>query len=193
MQVGTQRGLASVRYVFDKAVSRFTVQAFASGVLSVFGHNPTIAIRDFEGEVQFVPVTYDKAFVRFSVNTASFEVLDEMTREDRKRLEQVMFQEVLDVTRFPSVVYESRQVGVQKLANDLLQVNVVGDLTLHGITDGLSFNVRVQPFGSMLRIAGEFAIRQSDYGIKPVSIAGGVLRLKDELKFRLDTTARLQE
>jgi hypothetical protein len=41
------KGLSTVRYVFDPSVSRFTVQAFATGLLCAFGHNPTIAIRDF--------------------------------------------------------------------------------------------------------------------------------------------------
>jgi hypothetical protein len=47
--------------------------------------------------------------------------------------------------------------------------------------------------GAMLRISGEFSLRQSDYGIKPVSFAGGALRLKDELKFNFELVARGQE
>ena len=47
--------------------------------------------------------------------------------------------------------------------------------------------------GTMLRISGEFPIRQSDYGIKPVSFAGGALKLKDELKFSFELVARRQE
>src|ERR1700755_487848 len=38
---------------------RFTVQAFADGLLSSFGHDPVIAIRDFEGEVELVPGTLE--------------------------------------------------------------------------------------------------------------------------------------
>ena len=38
-----------------------------------------------------------------------------------------------------------------------------------------------------------FRLRQSDYGIKPVSFAGGALRLKDELKFNFELVARQQE
>jgi len=36
-----------VRYVIDPKVSTFVVRAFATGLLSSFGHNPTIAIPDF--------------------------------------------------------------------------------------------------------------------------------------------------
>jgi hypothetical protein len=45
----------------------------------------------------------------------------------------------------------------------------------------------------MLRISGDFSLRQSDYGIKPTSFAAGALRLKDELKFNFEMLARKQE
>jgi hypothetical protein len=44
-----------------------------------------------------------------------------------------------------------------------------------------------------MRVSGEFTLRQSDYGIKPVSFAGGALRLKDELKFSFELVARKQD
>jgi hypothetical protein len=46
--------------------------------------------------------------------------------------------------------------------------------------------------GDMLRATGEVSIRQSDYGIEPVSAAGGTIKLKDELKLSFDISARKQ-
>jgi hypothetical protein len=40
-----------------------------------------------------------------------------------------------------------------------------------------------------LRASGEFALRQTDYGIELVSAAGGTIKLKDELKFSFDIVA----
>jgi polyisoprenoid-binding protein YceI len=192
MQTGTQRGLAPVKFVIDTAVSRFTVQAFATGLLSVFGHNPTIAIRDYEGEIQFVPETYEKALVRVTVRTSTMEVLDEMKNDDRKKLEQLMYEDVLDVKQFPTAVYESKEITVQKLG-DLLQARVSGELEFHGVTLTHSVDARVTDMGAMLRISGDFSLRLSDYGIKPVSFAAGALRLKDELKFKFELVARRQD
>jgi hypothetical protein len=45
----------------------------------------------------------------------------------------------------------------------------------------------------MLRASGEFTMRQSDYGIKPISVAGGALKVKDELKFSFEMVARKKE
>jgi polyisoprenoid-binding protein YceI len=193
MQEATQRGLALVRYVLDKTAGRFTVQAFATGLLSGFGHNPTIGIRDYQGEVSFVPSTYERAFVRVTVKLAPLEVLDEMKRDDRQKLERAMFDEVLEVAKFPEALFESNQVNVRKASEELLQVTTTGNLTFHGVTQSHSFDARVQDMGTMLRISAEFLLKQSDYGIKPVSFAGGALRLKDEVKFRMEMVARQQE
>src|SRR5271154_2537269 len=157
MQTGTQKGLASVRLVIDTIASRFTVQAFAAGLLSSFGHNPRIGIRDFDGDMQFVPDTFEKALVRVTVRTNAMDVLDEMKNDDR------------------------------------LVAHVSGELSFHGVTHSLSFDARVTRMGTMLRISGEFPLRQSDYGIKPVSFAGGALRLKDEVKFNFELVTRTQE
>jgi polyisoprenoid-binding protein YceI len=191
MQTGTQKGLAPVKFKIDAAASRFTVQAFATGLLSAFGHNPTIAIRDYDGEIQLNPDTID-ASVRVTVRTSAMEVVDEMKNDDRKKLEQAMYDQVLEPNRFPTAVYESKQIRVQKDSAEQWRVHVTGELSFHGVTQSHSFDARVNYMGTMMRIAGDFPLRQSDYGIKPVSFAGGVLKSKDELKFNFEMVARQQ-
>jgi polyisoprenoid-binding protein YceI len=193
MQTGTQNGIALVKFQIDKAVSRFTVQAFATGLLSSFGHSPTIAIRDYDAEIQCIPDTYDKAYVRVTVQTSEMEILDEMKRDDRARMEQEMYDKVLDVRHFPTALFESNQITIQKLAPNALKADVHGELSFHGATQPLPLQVNVAVIGTTLRISGSFALRQSDYGIRPVSVAAGALRLKDDLKFAFDLLVRRQE
>jgi len=193
MDAATQRGLAPVKFLIDSAASRFTVQAFATGLLSSFGHNPTMGIRDFDGEIECDPETFANARLRISLRTNAMEVMDEMKSNDRRQLEQEMYEKVLEASRFPDAVFESKQIGVQKLSNDLLLAHVAGDLSFHGTTQAHAFDARVTVMGTVLRISGEFPLRQSDYGIKPFSFAGGALRLKDELKFSFELVARKQD
>jgi polyisoprenoid-binding protein YceI len=181
------------KFLMDPAASRFTVQAFATGMLSSFGHNPIVAMRDYDGEIQFVPETYEGALVRLTVRTSAMEILDEMKNDDRKKLEEEMYENVLDVEHFPVAVYESKEVVVNSLNNDLFQARVSGDLSFHGVTRRQPVEARVTSIGSVLRISGEFPLRQSDYEIKPISFAGGALRLKDELKFKFELVARKLE
>ena len=193
MQTGTQKGLANLNYRIDPSASRFTVQAFATGLLSSFGHNPLIGILDYDGEIQFVPDTYDKAFVRVAIRTTGTEVVDEISSSDRQKIVQEMNNKILEVARFPAASFESREIAVQRLDSDLLQAHVTGDLSFHGVTRPHAFDVRVASIGSTLRVSGEFSLSQSDYNIKPVSFAAGALRLKDEIKFRLELIARRQD
>jgi len=193
MQTGTQMGLATVKYQINATASRFTVQAFATGILSALGHNPRIGMRDYDAEIQFLPETYEKATVRVTVRTSAMEVLDEMKKDDRIKLEQEMFEKVLDVNHFATAVYESKAITVHKLDFDLLQAQVTGELSFHGVTRTHVFDARIASMGTTLRVSGEFWLRQSDYGIKPISFAGGALRLKDEVKFNFELVARKQE
>jgi polyisoprenoid-binding protein YceI len=193
METATQRGLATVKFTIDKGVSRFGVQAFATGLLSSFGHNPKIEIRDYDADIVFVPESLDSASVRVTVQTGGMEVLDEMKRSDREKLEQEMYEKVLDVGHFPTAVYESKAINIQKQSNGPLRVEVAGELSFHGVTQSQPVQASVTVLGTMLRISGDFVLRQSDYGIKPVSFAAGALRLKDELKFTFDLVARQEQ
>ncbi|MGH9704510.1 MAG: YceI family protein [Candidatus Acidiferrales bacterium] len=193
MQTGTQEGFAPVNYLIDISASRFTVQAFATGLLSSFGHNPTIGMRDYDGEIHFVPETFERPHVRVTVRTGAMEVLDEMKSDDRRKLEQEMYEKVLEAQRFPTAMFDSKQINVQKMSENVFQALVTGELSFHGVTRGHSFDARVTSLGTMLRISGDFPLRQSDYGVKAFSFAGGALRLKDELKFKFELQARKQE
>ncbi len=193
METAAEKGLALVNFQLDKAVSRFQVQAFATGLLSSFGHNPRIAIRDYQAEIQCVPDTFAKAYLNATVQINGMEVLDEMKRDDQKKLEHEMYENVLDVSHYPTAVYESKEIIVQKVADGRLNARVNGELSFHGMTQPLTLQANVNVLGTMLRISGDFTLRQSDYGIKPVSFAAGALRLKDELKFTFDLVARKQD
>jgi polyisoprenoid-binding protein YceI len=193
MGAATQRGLALAKFAIDPDASRFTVQAFATGLLSSFGHNPTIGIRDFDGEIECDPDTYENARLRLNLRTRSMDVLDEMKRDDRQKLEQEMYEKVLEIDRFPAAIFDSREITVQKLGDDLLMAHVRGELQFHGTSHELTFDGRVTRIGTMLRISGQFSLKQSDYGIKPFSFAGGALKLKDELKFNFELVARKEE
>ena len=80
-----------------------------------------------------------------------------------------------------------------KMTEMLYSATLNGDLTLHGVTRRQPITARVAVLGSMLRASGDFTLNQTDYNIKLVSVAGGALKLKDELKFSFEIVARKQE
>ena len=180
-----------VRYVIDPKGSTFTVRAFATGLLSSFGHNPTIAIPDFEGEVQFASTALEEASVRLVIRAASLTVTGDISTKDRQEIERRMHDEVLETGGFEEIIYESNRVSpIQKVSEGVYAATLNGELTLHGVTREQPVSVRVTIKGETLRAAGDFSVRQSDYDIRPVSAAGGTVKLKDELKLSFDIVAR---
>lgn len=181
----------TVRYLIDAKGSRFTVRAFAAGMLSAFGHDPTISIPDFEGEVLFAPNAPEDSSLRIAIQAASLVVTDDISDKDRKEIERRMHDEVLETDGFSEIIYECpRASSIQKMGEELFLVALNGELSLHGVTRNQPVSARVTLKGDMLRAAGEFAVRLSDYEIKPVSAAGGTVKLKDELKLSFDIVAR---
>jgi len=181
------------QYVLDKSASKFTVRAFAGGMLSSLGHNPTIAIRDFSGEVSFDPAAPEKASLRIQIRADSLQVTDDIKNKDRQEMESMMNQTVLESTKYPTIVFESAATSVNQLSATLFQAKMNGTLSLHGVTNRIQVTAQVNLMGDMLRASGEFSLLQSAYGIAPVSVAGGTLKLKDELKFAFDIVARKQD
>jgi polyisoprenoid-binding protein YceI len=180
----------STRYVVDTRVSQFTVQAFASGLISAVAHSPKIAIRDWSGTFQATSPKLDNASLRVQIKAASLEVLDELRETDRREIHRVMFQEVLETGRFPEVVYESREILTEKLKDDLYRLAVRGRLDLHGVSNELGVVAQVALGVDTARAHGSFTLLQSDYDIRIASIAGGTLKLQDELKFSFFVVAR---
>ena len=181
------------RYVIDSRASRFTVQAFATGMLARMGHNPIIGIRDFSGEMQFDPDKLEAGGFRLVVKSASLSVQNDISDKDLREIERLMNQEVLETAKFPEIVYETTSISVTKMAEMLCSATLNGKLTMHGVTCNQTIVVRVALLGSMLRASGDFTLDQTDYNIKLVSVAGGALKLKDELKFSFEMVARRQE
>lgn len=181
------------RYVIDGRSSRLTVRAFATGLLAAMGHNPTIGIRDFSGETKFNPDKLEAGHLKIFVRASSLSVQDDISAKDLREMERLMNQEVLETAKFPEILYEATNISIAKMADALYSATLKGSLTLHGVSRSLSINARVAFLGSMLRASGDFSLNQTDYDIKPVSVAGGAMKLRDELKFSFEIVARRQE
>ena len=73
---------SETRYRIDAERGSFTVQAFAEGMLSFMGHNPTFAVRRYGGEIQF---TDDDKKVESMLVVAEAESLSLRDNVSRKR------------------------------------------------------------------------------------------------------------
>jgi polyisoprenoid-binding protein YceI len=132
--------------------------------------------------MEFVAGSVQKGSVHLTINVGSLEIMDEVSSADRREIERVMFDEVLEKNIYPRIEYKSSQVIASKIGENVYRVSVVGDLTLHGVTRGMGLDAQVMAGEDTVRAQGSFSLRQSDFALKIASVAGGTLKLRDELR-----------
>ncbi|MCA9212521.1 MAG: YceI family protein [Planctomycetales bacterium] len=91
---------------------------------------------------------------------------------------------VLDVERHPTARFDIQSaIPIEQRSsrgNPVYQLS--GNFTLHGVARPIRFNAEAVAQQGATRLRGGFAIRQSDFGIKPFTKAFGAVGVADELK-----------
>jgi len=168
----------SQEHPIDSANSKLHVHVFKSGVFSGFADNHDVEAPIAEGTID------ETAFrVRFVVDAQRMKVLDpQLSRDKRQQVQERMLgPEVLDAQRIPKIIFES--TNIEGTANG--QFVVGGRLSLHGVTHAVTASVHKQDG----HYVGTCTLKQRDFGIAPISIAGGTVKVKDELKIEFDIRA----
>jgi polyisoprenoid-binding protein YceI len=173
---------ALAEFTIDAHASLFTVQAFASGIVAVVAHSPKFAVRSLTGTVAFAPDNLEDAILDLSIKVSSLDLMDEVRTNERREIERVMFDEVLESAKHPTVTYKTSRVTAVKMAPNSYRLTLFGDLTLHGVTRGQKIESQVMIGEDTLKAQGSFSLMQSDFALKIASVAGGSLKLKDEIK-----------
>ncbi|OLE12189.1 MAG: hypothetical protein AUG89_08180 [Acidobacteria bacterium 13_1_20CM_4_56_7] len=155
--------------------SRLLVHAYKSGLFSGFADNHEIEAPISEGSVDEGGLQ-----VKFSVEARRMKVLDPKLSADKRREVQERMEgpQVLDSARFPTITFESTKVERTDPGSLLVQ----GRLSLHGAARPISLTVKNENG----RYVGTCTLSQREFGITPISIAGGTVKVKDELKIEFD-------
>jgi len=179
-------------YAIDAGVSRLTVRAFATGLLSAFGHDPVVGVHTLSGEAHLAEGTLEQAALYVTVNVGSLTIENDANDKDRREMQRAMYAEVLEGNDFPEISYDCSRISGSSSGEGQFMTTLDGELTLHGATRSARISARVFVTGDLLRASGEFTLQMSDYQIKPVSAVAGGLRLKAEIRITFEVVARKQ-
>jgi polyisoprenoid-binding protein YceI len=69
------------------------------------------------------------------------------------------------------------------------ELQIEGTLRLHGVEKPLTVPVQLRMIGGNLTADGELPLLQSNYGIAPIKVGGGAVRVKDKLKISFHIVA----
>lgn len=178
-----------VHLSIDSSKSTFAVYVYRSGLFKAFGHNHNIAVQVFSGDAQFTPGAIAPASLQMTVKTDSLAVTDNVSAGDKTKIEHTMKTDVLETATYPEITFKSTKITTQHLKGDQYNVTLTGNLTLHGVTRLIEFPGTATITENTLRAKGEFPLKQTDYSIKPVSVMGGVVKVKNEIKISFDIFA----
>ncbi len=178
-------------YAIDAAFSTLTLRAFASATFTL-ENSPTLRIRAFTGWARFAPNTYDGACVRLQANAASVTLDETISEEEQNAILEILGREVFEIEKYPEILFCSSRISVSKAGENQFWINLIGELSVHGVTGTLPLAAQIGLAGDTLRANGEFTFLHSSYKMKLASLPGGALKLKDEVKCSFDILARKQ-
>ena len=163
-------------HTIDVQRSKMTVYVYKQGLFSFLADNHVIdapiASGSFDAQRRRVEITVDAAKMR---------VLDPRLSADKRSTVQanMVGPQVLDAAKYPVIAFQSTRIdGSGKGA-----WTVSGNLQLHGQTHPATFQVQSDGAG---RVTGSATVRQTDFGIAPIKIAGGAVSVKDDVRVEFE-------
>lgn len=166
---------AQTRHEIDREKSLLTIRVYKSGLFSAFAHD-----HEIRAAIQSGAFDEQKRAVEFTVRSAEMKVLDpEASDNERSQVQHTMLSpKVLDPERFPEITFHSTAIDPAGDGKWSMQ----GELTLHGQTHALQITVA----GANGTYRGSARLRQTEFGIAPVSIGGGSIKVKDEVRIEFE-------
>jgi polyisoprenoid-binding protein YceI len=171
----SHRAVADAPIEIDTAHSSLTIRVYKTGLFSGFAHN-----HEVRAPIQQGVFDEEQQTVNLTVNARELRVMDpQSSASERSTIQGTMLgPKVLDSEKFQEIKFHStraEKVSVGKW-------NVEGELTLHGQTHNVNVNVE----GAQGHYRGFALLHQKDFGIEPISLMGGSVKVKDEIRVEFD-------
>lgn len=183
------RAFAADTYRIDSKQSKVVVDVGTGGLLGFAGHPHHISIGNLAGEIHASPKSPESASAEIRIASDSLEEAGEFKEQELQKINTEMKQNVLETSQYPEIVFKSTKVSATPGKEGQYQVQMEGDLTLHGVTQKVVIPAAVSLSESSLRATGGFKLNREDYKIKTESAGGGTVKVAKEIKVSFDIVA----
>ena len=184
---------AAQTFTIDRAMSAATIEVGKAGLFSfAAGHTHEVT-----GPIENGIVTIDaqdaaKSSIQLVIATARLKVSAKgEPPDDVPKVQQAMEGEkVLNIALYPRITFKSTAVnGVPREQAPTFDATVTGTLTIREKSQPVTATVHVQRGSGSVTATGRFAIKQTAFGIQPISVAG-VVKVEDELRISFRIIAK---
>lgn len=177
-------------FVLDPDASRIRIYAFRGGAAAFAGHNHVIGAAGYGGFVYLPGGKVSGARVDLQFPLAQLLVDDpDARRQTGGAFEgtldaaaiagtraHMLSADNLDAAHFPELRIHSLSI-----AGDWPRAVATVAVTLHGQTQQLRVPLQATLDRDRLQVSGALALRQSDFGVRPYSALGGLLKVQDDV------------
>ena len=127
--------------------------------------------------------------IKLDFPASNIRVMDPKESEkDRAEVQKNMETEVLRVSEFPRIAFESTLI---ERADGPDRFRVHGNLTIRGKTQPVEISVGLTRLSDgTYRATGHSKFAQTSFGIKPIQVGGGTVKVKDELEIEFELFLR---
>jgi polyisoprenoid-binding protein YceI len=155
----------------DVEHSRIRIHVGKAGLFSAAGHEHSVTAPITDGSLQET----SPAQISFRVEARELKVEEDksLSAEQQAEVQRTMQTQVLESEKYPEITF--RSTSVQITGENTWQVS--GDLTLHGQTRPVTTTVQKRQDAYV----GRCQLKQTDFGIHPVRVGGGMVKVKDQL------------
>lgn len=155
--------------------SKLTVRVFKSGLFGGLAHDHEIAAPVKSGSIDVRNQSVELHF-----DSRQMKVLDPDLQPDKRMEVQrtMLSNKVLDSDTYSDIHFVSR--SVTRTGDNAYRVE--GDLTVHGVTRPVAVPVSV----AANTYRGSVKLRQTEFGITPVKLFGGTVKVKDEIEITFE-------
>jgi polyisoprenoid-binding protein YceI len=165
-----------------------------SGLFSGAGHTHEVVAPAVSGKILLDPKDLRQAQITLTFDASALKVTGKgEPAKDVPEVQRVMLSEkVLDVANYPTIVFRSQHVDAQAETGGLIRLRVTGDITLRGVTRRIEVPVDVRLESARLTATGTLMIKQTAFGITPVTAGLGTVKVRDEVSVTFTFTASPQ-
>jgi polyisoprenoid-binding protein YceI len=170
-------------YVIDSAASRIEIDVFRGGLFGGFADNHVIRLTRFSGTAQ--AASSGAWTVEVAGEAGSLVVMDPGAAEETKRKvqEKMLGPAQMDVDHYPRIELKSRSATPGDSPNTW---RLLADVTVHGVTQAVEFELTSEPEGNRLRVQGKKTLKLRDFGIEPIRLGMGTVKVRNEFDLVYD-------
>jgi polyisoprenoid-binding protein YceI len=191
---GKYRRADAADYIVDSSRSELVTRLFKGGIASALAHDHVIRATEYSGKGTFDAENPSASLILLEVKTDSLKADEPSMREkygltktvsekDRAKIQATMESaKQMDVKKYPTMRFQSTEIRKQTEG----QYIVAGNLTIHGVTQTVSFPATITRENESFRGKAQLRFKQSDFGIKPYTAVFGAVRNEDEAILYLD-------